>query len=375
MKILFSALLSALCISSLTAQHSNTWYMYYNGDSSLTGYKDARGNVMITPQFSGLTYAHRFDDIIAVTVETKGMWNSYYLTKSGRITGTDSLYIYDNTSDCECEGFIRFHDKKTDRAGLFNSRGQVAVPAQYNALSNVKNGMLSGLMDAKKEYWDNDATKHAHEHFSWKGGREVLLDTLNNVLIAAFTSGHTLNFYSLQKHRTPSTDKRRKNFKATDGLYYSFLDYEQEFNAWFADSLMPGLNQARLTATAQDSIVWFGADGWEKTERVAFISKNFAVLQTALQKANSHPAQLSVFKERLNPYLYEGPEWQQYFDNCGNAKEWRYPVMQLVYSYTIDGNTVQNHFDFLRTESGYRLIGVSIPPTKEFAGIYSISIK
>lgn len=86
-------------------------------------------------------------------------------------------------------------------------------------------------------------------------------------------------------------------------MYYSFVDYEQECKAWFAYSLLPGVNQQRLSIAAHDSIVWFGADGWKKTDRVAFIGKKFVMLQAALVKANSQPAQTSVCKERLNPFL------------------------------------------------------------------------
>ncbi|WHT39712.1 hypothetical protein QNH98_03240 [Myroides sp. mNGS23_01] len=87
---------------------------------------------------------------MAVSEEVGESWKNYYLTKEGRSVGVDSLYIFDNGSDCESEGFIRFRDSKTDQAGMFNSKGDIAIPAVYNDLTRVRNGMIIGLKGAEK---------------------------------------------------------------------------------------------------------------------------------------------------------------------------------------------------------------------------------
>ncbi|MHC0443614.1 WG repeat-containing protein, partial [Flavobacterium sp. 3-210] len=76
---------------------------------------------------------------------------SYYLTKQGKIVGRDSLYVFDNGPDCENEGFIRFTNHKTDKMGIFNSEGKIVIPAQYSALTKVRNGLIVVLKDAEKQ--------------------------------------------------------------------------------------------------------------------------------------------------------------------------------------------------------------------------------
>ena len=114
----------------------NSWTSFWNTDSTLIGFKDKSGAIKIEPRFKGFTNARKFDNIMAVTDEK---WKSYYLTKSGKIIGRDSLHIFDNGADCESEGFIRFKDKKTDQVGMFNSNGDVVIPAEYNDLTRVRN--------------------------------------------------------------------------------------------------------------------------------------------------------------------------------------------------------------------------------------------
>ncbi len=63
-----------------------------------------------------------------------------------------NLYFFDNGPDCESEGFIRFRDRKADKAGLLNSEGEIAIPPVYNDLTNVRNGLVIALMGAKKNF-------------------------------------------------------------------------------------------------------------------------------------------------------------------------------------------------------------------------------
>src|SRR3954464_8656370 len=110
-----------LCLNfTLSAQDKDTWVSFWDKDTTHIGFKDKNGNIKIAPKFMGLTFANKFDDIIVVSEEVNETWKSYYLTKTGKIVGRDSLYIFDNSPDCENEGFIRFKDPKTDKMGLFN---------------------------------------------------------------------------------------------------------------------------------------------------------------------------------------------------------------------------------------------------------------
>lgn len=139
---------------SAVAQSNDIWIAFWNKDTTKIGFKDKNGNIKIEPKFSGFTTARKFENIIAVTEEKNGKWESYYLTKSGKIVGQDSLYVFDNGPDCENEGFIRFTDRKTDKMGMFNAEGKIVIPAEYSNLTKAKNGMFIGLKDAKKEISD-----------------------------------------------------------------------------------------------------------------------------------------------------------------------------------------------------------------------------
>src|SRR5688572_4673117 len=105
---------------TLFGQSNDTWTAFWNKDTTLIGFKDKNGVVKIEPKFSGFTFANKFDNIIVASEEVKDTYKTYYLTKTGRIVGRDSLRIFDNGADCESEGFIRFRDNKTDKVGMFN---------------------------------------------------------------------------------------------------------------------------------------------------------------------------------------------------------------------------------------------------------------
>ncbi|WJS96283.1 hypothetical protein NYQ10_07425 [Flavobacterium johnsoniae] len=148
-RLLFIYTLLFLNFSSF-AQNNDIWTSFPNKDTTLIGFKNKNGVVKIEPKFSGFTTARKFENIIAVTEEKNGKWESYYLTKAGKIVGRDSLFVFDNSPDCENEGFIRFTDRKTDKMGIFNAEGKIAIPAEYSNLTKVKNGIFIGLKDAKK---------------------------------------------------------------------------------------------------------------------------------------------------------------------------------------------------------------------------------
>lgn len=342
------------------AQTKDTWTAFYNQDSTLVGYRDSAGNVKITPKFEGYVTAIKFDNIIDGKERNGEQWTSYYLNKKGREFGRDSIYIFDNTADCENEGFIRFKDRESDKVGLFDKNGDVVVPAIYNDLTKVRNGMLVGLKGGKKKYVrENDPPED--NYYSWVGGVEVLLDTLNNVLAENFPNDNKLDFYAVERTSAPSKDKSKKSFPSSDGKYITFIDFEQEFKTWLIDDLLSDFTRERLLQSAHDTIVWESKAGWAKSEKQEFLDNNFELLKQILLEINEPQTNYSIFLNGLNPFMYEGEEFDQYFNNCREAKEWQYPVLSVVISYHYGTEDIsQNHFDFLRTENGYRLISVTI---------------
>ena len=244
---------------------------------------------------------------------------------------------------------------------MFNRNGDIVVPAEYNDLTRVKNGMIIAIKGAEREYWDD-----SREHWSWVSGQEMLIDTLNNVLIENFTyDNYYLNFFSIEKSKNPHSDTIiRKSFLAKDGSYYSFIDFEKEFKQWLIDDLLANLTAETLTNASYDTITWLSAEkNRTKSNRQQFIADNFEVLKNGLLEIINPNSKYSISISfiGLNPFIYEGVEFEKYFDNCRNAKE-RYPLMEVV--KWNKNNSTQNWYEFLRTDNGYKLISITIRDEK-----------
>ncbi len=336
-------------------QNSNTWAAFWNSDTTLIGFKDNEGIVKIQPRFMGLTFARKFDDIIAVTHEVNGKWENYYLTKSGRIIGRDSLHIFDNGADCESEGFIRFRDHKTDKAGMFNKSGDVVIPAEYNDLSRVKNGMVIALKGATKKY------SKGKEHYSLTGGKQLLIDTNNNILIDNFNQDYDLNFFSLTISNLPNPDTLRQNFIATNNQYYSFIDFDKEFKVWLKTNLLSNVTKEKLIDVTYDTItLWQEPNGWVNEPKRAFIERNFELIKSKLLELNSSKCQYSIFSDGLNPYIYTSDGFEVFYNNCREPKDWMYPVKIIAITHKNKKDFQQDHLSFLRTDNGYKLINLVI---------------
>jgi len=336
----------------LFAQNRDTWIAFQNADSTLTGFKDSKGNIKIAPKFMGMTIAHKFDAIMVVSEETNATWKSYYLTKSGKIVGRDSLYIYDNGPDCENEGFIRFKDYKTDKMGLFNSDGKIVIPAQYSDMTRVRNGMIIALKDAVKI--------QDGEHYFWSGGKQYLIDTTNKVLVENFAYTDELNFYSLEKSKEKNPDPIRDHFLGVDGLYYSFINFDKEFKAWLKNNLLSDVSKDNLIKNSFDKITyWKEPNGWVTASKTKFIGQNYTFIKLKLQELNAAKTDYFVSSDGLNKFIFETSEYKMYFNNCNEPKDWQYPVKNIVISSKNKSDFGQDHLQFLKTENGYKLISVS----------------
>lgn len=349
-------LLTFIFFNSLVfAQKNDVWNAFYNQDSTKIGFKDQAGNVKIEPKFVGMSDNQKFENIIAVYEETGPNWKSYYLTKDGKQVGHNNLYMFDNTPDCEYEGFIRFTDKKTDKTGLFDKDGNIAIPAEYNYVSKVRNGLVVALKGAKKKY--------KGEHYFWKGGNNYLLDLKNNVLIENFKTEEDLNFYSLEISKTPSKDPIRESFLAKDGTYYSFIDYRKEFNQWFLKDFIPNISVENLDKNSLDNFqIWSEeTNEWLKVPKKEFLASNFDALKQNFQSQKIAKNEYWVSVYSLNSLMYEGEAFEKYFDNCGQGMEYKYPLITVLIN-DIKSETLlnQNKFDFLRTENGYKLVQANI---------------
>ena len=338
-------------------QKKDTWVAFYNKDTTLVGFKDKQGQIKIPPRFTTYGVARKFDDIIAVSEFRKPKDANYYLTKKGRIVGRDSLYYFDSFPDCECEGFIRFRDPKSLKMGIFNSDGNIAIPATYNYVSSVRNGLIMALTGARRVY-PKDPNE---EHFDpWEGGTDVLMDVNNKILIRNFPYNDDIDFYSLIVSDEPDKNPIRKNFKGTNGKNYSFISFEKEFDKWFTENMLSEISIPHLAGVSNDSILLWTNKGWRNGSKETYITKNFGRLKATLSRLRTVKDKYYVSKEGLNPYCYDIDLYAEYFDNCGMPKDWINPVMNVVITPGDRDGFEQDSFEFLRTTAGYKLISFSI---------------
>ncbi|MDO5607692.1 MAG: WG repeat-containing protein [Capnocytophaga sp.] len=348
MKLRLLILALGIVSFSVFGQADDFWTAFYNKDSTLIGYKDKNEKVKITPKFEPFIIANKFEHIIAAIEKTNDGWEYYYLTKDGKIVGRDSLYIFDNTPDCENEGFIRFRDRQTDKAGMLDRNGNIAIPAIYDDLFNVRNGMVIVLKNSKKELHGG--------HYFRTGGQTMLIDTLHNVLIEDFSLKNyaTINLYAVEKTKTPHTDSIRQSFLAKDGSYYSFIDFEKEFHRWITNELSSGLTQEQLYNMVADSVVW-NENNWKKLSKETLVKEKYKIINDRLSKILNSKTEYFISLGGLNAFIFEGEEYSSLFDNCRNPKYWQFPTVSII----INREKRQEHYEFLRTDHGYKLIQVS----------------
>ncbi|SEJ72082.1 WG containing repeat-containing protein [Dyadobacter sp. SG02] len=308
---------------------------------------------------------------IAIILDTtdSNKWRHYYKLANGRVLGEDSIYAFDATYDCESDGKIRFRDTIRDKVGFFDNNGRVVVPAIYNDASRFQNGMAMVIKDAKRVGWDGeDCEKGDCEHWSWKGGSMMLINARNEVLVDQFEmdSYSVVNWYSLQLKDTPGDTSLYSSVKGKNGKWYVFLNYEKEFDKWFREKyLTASTDLQKLREFAHDSLVSSLPESteWIRMSGDEFIQKCGSRLTARLQPIRDHEikAFTSLTIYGLNPYIHTGPSFEPFFDGCIPGDAGRYPSFNVTSNFMDKSGRLeyQEEYSFLRTNKGYKLIGVS----------------
>jgi len=360
MKTILLTYILFLCGTFSYSQQADYWTIFWNENEEKFGFKDNNGHTVIEPKFSGFSFVNRLEHIFIASEEIDENLDIYYLTKAGRQFGRDSIYIFDNTPDCESEGFIRFRDKTTDKVGMFNRQGAVVIPAVYDELTNVTNGFVIGLKDAEKKYWD-DHNYSGCNHFSWIGGQTMLIDTNNRVIIENFTDSLILDFYSHQLQDKSDDASNREYFSGVDGKIHSFINYEKDFSIWLKHSLLDNFTTENLVRVCYDRLTfWKDEEGWVSASATKIIEKNFMLIKDRLSVIQNPEQDFFVSIDGLNSGIFQGEEFKIYFNNCGQPLTGKYPVMNVVITYKDEKDFHQDHFDFLKTDNGYKLISLTV---------------
>jgi hypothetical protein len=339
----------------LSAQENDIWYLFDDEKTELWGYKDSEGNIKIEPKFFMVGDAE-FKNINPVVEEASGEWEHYFLLKNGKKVGIDSLYWFDNAPDCEREGFIRFETRQ--KMGLFNQQGKAVISAEYDHLTQVRNGLLIGLKEAQRKCWGEDEEYPHCEHWGWDGGKSFLIDTLNHVLVEDFTwkKAEYLDFYSLQISDVPNADTIRVNFRGVNGKYYSFIHNEKAFKQFLKTELLNNLSVENLIAHSYPNIIY----KYKSQPSSKIIKKNYKHLSEKLASLLKKDTDYYICEEDyFFPPENSKKEWKQYYNYCSQWNIEKYPIMLIVLNYKARG-TSQDHYYFLKTNQGFQLIEVDI---------------
>lgn len=293
-------------------------------------------------------------NIIAVMEQTEDGFDNYYKLKDGSRIGEDSVYLFDMTPDCENEGYIRFHDRGTDKIGMFDGAGKIVIPAEYSVMTPFMNGMSVVIKDGRREYWGNG------EHWSWIG-EEWLIDKNNQILIRDFSYNKHLDFFSVQQENTPSADTCRVSFLGVNGKYYTFVDMKKEFEQWFKNEVLTDLSKEKfLKHCYRDVYTYKVKKGWMAEERRKFVNEEFLLIKERLLNLHHDNTESFISMDDLNWFIYKKKEFRKYFNECGEPMTYKYPVMSVIISHGNKEKHTQDIFTFLRTDEGYKLLAVTL---------------
>ncbi len=351
-----SLLILILLSSILFSQDKDLWKSYVDVNTGLYGFKDKDGNIKVVPKYLGFMIAQKFSDITAVMEEDN---SSYYITKSGTHIGKDSVLIFDYGFDCESEGYIRFRDPKTQKVGIFNASGKVIIPAEYEVLTKMINGLAIGLKGANKYYPNNDSTD---EHWGWEAGTFYLIDSSNNILVKDFRNDFNLDFHSLKIEENPSQDISRESFPGINGKYYTFINIEKLFNSWFHNDFLKHLSKEDILKNSYSTIVhWSEEERWVSKNSKDLIDNNYDLINSKLSELeNGYTDYFYTFEDFLIITDDIRSEFDEYIDNCGELKSTQYPIISLIINNRSTNDISQDSFTFFKAENGFKLIGISI---------------
>jgi hypothetical protein len=367
-------LLAALLPFCAHAQEAAPWTQFSvqaHGEYRY-GYQDANGRVRIPAKFGGFTNARTFRHIMAVQ-ESKS-YKQYYLLKNGRQVGHDSAFVFDFRFDCESEGRILFQDNRKDRVGFLNAQGKAVIPAIYNFAQPFHNGLAVALIGAKRSCGDDSLDTLHCEHLGWAGGHKVLLNERGEVVLDSLNtkptgSGH-LDWYSLKINDPAPDTATTVTLRAVNGDHYTFTDYEKEFEQWLYNVLVPTVhrgNAAQVSALCFTDIAVAARPfkGWPHFTPTALLAKYQQIaLRPKLGSLQRGAPGTAIFAGDLNTLIFESRDFQPFLTDCGEHFNEKYPVFEVVLTYPAQpaGAPIdhQEHFEFIRTASGYRLFSMSL---------------
>lgn len=358
---------------SNTAQTPDPWIRFCDS-TQLCGYKDLQGNIKVPSLYSNfMSSPDTFYNIVAVSEKRK----TYYLLKNGNKVARDSVYAFDWEFDCEQEGKIRFKNYKINRVGFLDKNGRPIIPAMYNYASPFRNGLSVVLSGASLKCMDDvEDTTHC-EHYGWVGGANFLINEKNEILIDSIDFGYSnINWYSLRMNMPNVDSTLYFTVTGRHGITYSFVDYNKEFTHWFYNVFLHSLTQdANVKEHLFEEVrTWIEGPGWVSYDKNVFLDQFPSALTSQRFQTNALK-KISTGQTHFNQFIFDTPIFRKFYNACGYQDD-LFPVYNVIVNYNKlgqpshtpdnEGNIkplhiidYQEHFEFLRTENGYRLISAT----------------
>jgi len=358
-------------------QTQDVWIRFYDTTTEQSGYKDLKGHIKIPAKFEDFTRADSFYNIIAVNEKIGSSYKSYYLLKDGSKVGQDSVFMFDFTYDCESEGKIIFQDRRKDRVGFFDKNGVAIIPAIYNYVSQFRNGLAIAHRNARRSCWEKGGDTTNCEHLGWEGGETILINEKNEIIADSLNINlNNINWYSKKVNAASIDTSIYVNIKGKNNTVYSFVDYDKEFKKWFNNTFLPSLtHQEGLKDLLFTEVTYCcGKKGWTALKNEEFVKEFPNALLPARFEVNKLK-EISISQDLFNDLLYEKELYWKYLNSCGEHNHDRFPLFSVwttyykkrakplegiisgfLKEYEID---YQEHFEFLRTVQGYKLLSAS----------------
>ena len=374
-----SLLILFLINPPIYGQTQDVWLRFFDSTGDHVGFADKKGNIKIPAKLSKLTRADSFYNIIAVAKSSDSLYESYYLLKSGRKVGIDSVYSFDFSFDCESEGKIIFQDKKKNRVGFIDQNGEAIIPAIYNYVTPFHNGMALAYRNARRMCWDEKEDTLNCEHWGWAGGELILINEKNEILADSIDLNvSNINWYSAKINQPYIDTSMYIKLKGRNNKVYSFLDYDKEFQKWFYTIFLPALNNPQgnlINLLFTEITFWTDKTGWTSLDRNKFLVK-FPYVMVNSRFKTTQLKQISISQSSLNELIYNKSIYRKYLNACEEHNKYRFPLFNVLLTYykkrervseigeaDFDKNyeiSSQLEFEFLRTAEGYKLLSAPV---------------
>jgi hypothetical protein len=206
---------------------------------------------------------------------------------------------------------------------------------KYNSLSRVSNGLIIAKIGAKQKHEDRHS---GCDHWTFEGGKDMIIDTLGNILIDDFKDDDiTLDFHTLKISDEENKEKFRHNFKSKNNKFYSFISHKEEFEGYLRNDFLVNVQENNL-----DNYLFSNTSKDNKRKLLKIIK---------LLRKN----EFEIFEPMpfIDEDLISPKTHPDYFDNSNSIDIQKHSVFEVSSFNKL--KRIELQLNFISTESGYKI--------------------